>query len=111
MFKQELSDNHISKSHVKDCFDLVETQVDISESTGTSVRRFSSFSFGILLGISGTFWKKLETTEFVYVSLTLLAVGVFIAFIISLFPSKIEGDEVFHAIILQRSIVIIRRSS
>jgi len=90
MFKQELSNNHISKSHIKDCFDLVETQIDISQSTGTSMQRFSSFSFGIFLGILGTFWKKLETTELVYVSLTLLAIGIFIAFIISLFPSKIE---------------------
>lgn len=90
MFKQDLSSNHISKSHVKDCFDLIETQIDISESTGTSVRKFSSFGFGIFLGVLGTFWKKLETTELIYVGLTLLAVGIFVGFIISLFPSRIE---------------------
>jgi hypothetical protein len=90
MFKQELSSNHVTKSHVKDCFELVETQIDISESTGTSVRKFSSFGFGIFLGVLGTFWKKLETTELIYVGLTLLAVGIFVGFIISLFPSRIE---------------------
>jgi len=90
MFKQELCHNNIAKSHVIDCFDLVETQIDISESAGNSVRTFSNFGFGVLLGILATFWKKLETTDLIYVGLTLLVVGVFIGIVISLFPSRIE---------------------
>jgi len=90
MFKQELVNEHITKSHVEQCFELIDTQIEIIESNNIPIGNLSSLSAGLFLGVLGSFWRKLNTTELIYVGISFVIISLFIAFIISLFPSRIE---------------------
>ena len=90
MFKRNLRQKSIAKSHVEGCFDLVDTQVDIAQSSGTAFKRFGSFSIGIFVGLLATFWRKLEIEELLSVAVILIIVSSLICFILYLIPSRTE---------------------
>ncbi|OCH02039.1 hypothetical protein A6D98_02985 [Aliivibrio fischeri] len=90
MFKKSLREKAIHKSHVESCFELVETQIDIVQSSGSGMKKFASFSSGILIGLLATFWRKLDTNELIYIGIILISFTAFVCFILFLKPSRIE---------------------
>lgn len=91
MFKKSLQDGFISKSHVEDCFDLIDIQIDIASSSSVNVKRFGGFCFGILIGILASYWRTLSAEELIWVGASLIVMGLLIAFVLFLFPSKMEN--------------------
>ena len=90
MFKKSLRENAIHKSHVESCFELIETQIEIAQSSGSGLKKFASFSSGILIGLLATFWRKLDTNELIYIGIILISFTAFVCFILFLKPSRIE---------------------
>ncbi|MCK6265886.1 hypothetical protein KP803_21755 [Vibrio sp. ZSDE26] len=90
LFKKSLRSKHITSSHVKDCYELLETQLEIAGSAGSVLKKFASFSGGVLLGFSTAVWRQLDTSELLYVGSALVALCLFVMFVLLLIPSKVE---------------------
>lgn len=90
MFKQKLREMHINKSHIKDCFELVETQLEMAESSVLPLKRFASFVSGIALGFATVVWRNLDTAQLIYVGITLVLVCIFLLLFFYILPSKRE---------------------
>ncbi|EOX1811737.1 hypothetical protein [Vibrio tarriae] len=90
LFKRSLKSKHITSSHVNDCFDLVDTQIDIASTSGVVLKRFSSFSAGVFLGFCAIVWRKLDSSGLIYVGASLIALCLLIMLVLLMVPTKLE---------------------
>lgn len=90
MFKKALVGKGLTRSHVADCFELVDIQVDIASTSGQNHKKFFGFSIGVFLGLLGAVWRGTGGAELFYAGTSILAVGLLGTILISAFPSKIE---------------------
>jgi len=90
IFKSRLKEKHITKSHVKDCFDLIESQIDIASTDSTGLKKSIGFSIGMLAGVFTTIWKKVDTYTLILIAFSIIGFVIFIYLIASAFPSKLE---------------------
>lgn len=89
IFKAKLKELGISNDDVQNCFDLVDAQIDISTSR-TSHKIFSSFIFGVTLGLIGSAFKKLELEGMIKLFFGCLSISYVFYAISSFFLSKLE---------------------
>jgi hypothetical protein len=90
MFKKALKDNHINKSHVNECHELIDLQIDMSSSSGLQIKRLTTFVVGIFLGLFAAVWKSLDVTILIYIALSTLLISLMLVPTLTFFPSKIE---------------------
>lgn len=90
LFKNTLKEKYIEKSHVNDCFDLIDCQIDIQSTEPGGFKKSSSFVLGILAGILTALWKQLDLISLLYISLGFIAVAALIYLVSSAFPSALE---------------------
>lgn len=90
MFKKKLASENITKSHVEDCFDLVDIQIDMTSSSGSLYKKYSNFVIGLFAGLLVAIWRELNLDELVLIGISIFFVSILIMVILSLFPSKLE---------------------
>jgi len=90
MFKRYLKDRHVDKSHVNDCFELIDMQIDIALSEGLLGKKFIGFLAGILLGFMGAIWKQLDDPYLFYSGFSIVIFGGLLFMLMSMIPSKLE---------------------
>jgi len=90
MFKHRLEKAGIKSSHVSSCFELVTIQIDMAQTNDQPYRKFLSYSLGLVSGVVTALWHDRGRTELIYTAVLILAVALFVTFILSIFPSKLE---------------------
>lgn len=90
MFKDTLMNKGLTHSHVSDCFDLIDMQIDIAATSGQNYKKFFSFSLGAFLGLLGSFWHGQSMADLIYFGGAVMSFGLFGTLLISAFPSRIE---------------------
>lgn len=90
IFKNQLKEKHITKSHIDECFELIDSQIDIASTGSSTLKKSSTFSIGILAGILTALWKQLDLNSLLVIALSIIGFVILINMIASIFPSKVE---------------------
>ena len=90
MFKKNLNDKNITKSHIHECIPLVDLQVDILSTKDNPFKKLSTFIFGLLSGIAAALWKGLDAKSLMLISIPIIAIALIFSAVASIFPSKLE---------------------
>ena len=90
LFKSRLLQSHVTKSHVEECFDLVDIQIEVAAARGELPRKVFGFAGGVVTGMLGAVWAKSDISDVLIVLVIFVVVAIALWFLLSLFPSKVE---------------------
>lgn len=91
VFRDALLKKHINKSHVLQCFDLIDCQIDIaSTSNNATSAKFIPFLVGLLSGLILIQSRSLQPKEAIFFTIFIIITIVLCYTITTLFPSKVE---------------------
>ena len=90
IFKTKLKEQNISAINVYECFDLVDSQIEIASTNSSFRTMILTFIFGLVLGLFATMWSYFDLDILMKLSLLIIVSSLVVVMIISLIPSKLE---------------------
>ena len=90
MFKKKLEKSSIGEPTIRGCFELLDSQIDIVAIESASTKKIFTFSLGLLAGLVGSVWSRMEYAELALVAAAIISFMLLIVVIGSGFPSKLE---------------------
>jgi cytochrome c oxidase subunit IV len=90
MFKKKLKESSIGEPTIRECFELLDSQIDIVATESAATKKIITFSLGLLAGLVGSVWNRMEYTELALVAGAIISFILLIYVVASGFPSKLE---------------------
>lgn len=90
MFKKKLKNSFIGEPAIRGCFELLDSQIDIVATESAATKKIVTFSFGLLAGLVGSIWSRMEYEELSLVASAIISFMLLIIVVASVFPSKLE---------------------
>ncbi|WP_010324756.1 hypothetical protein [Marinobacterium stanieri] len=90
IFKKTLKKSFVAESTMRGCFELLDSQIDIVATESTVLKKIVTFSLGLLAGLVGSIWSRMEYGELALVAAAIISFILLIVVVASGFPSKIE---------------------